>query len=130
MLLKTDIVDGCKKRIPENKQREAKQRSNHFEHKKSQMTTVFSNPEGIAEDLSWKNTNNWQLHTTMKHQHKTDEMATNHIKIGWNRHDDKDNYKYNSTEYQQQHSFLLTMQKVQFLNLTRDICTPGMLLKC
>lgn len=26
--------------------------------KESQMTTVFSNPEGIAEVLSWKNTNN------------------------------------------------------------------------
>ena len=98
--------------------------------KESQMTTVFSNPEGIAEVLSWKNTNNWQLHTTMKQQHKTNEMATNHIKMGWNCDDAKDNHKYNSTEYQQQHSFLLTGQIDQFFNLTWDICTPGSLLKC
>ena len=90
---------------------------------------VFSNPEGMAEVLSWKNTNNWQLHTAMKQQHKTDEMVTNHIKTGWNSNDDKDNYKYNSTEYQEQHSFLLTMQKDQFCNLTRHISTPGLLLK-
>ena len=37
---------------------------------------------------------------TMKQQHKTDEMATNNIKIGWNCDDDKDNCKYNyGTEY-------------------------------
>ena len=58
---------------------------------------------------------------TMKQQHKTDEMAQKHIKMGWNCDDAKDNHKYNSTEYQQQHSFLLTMQKDQFCNLTRDI---------
>ena len=57
----------------------------------------------------------------MKQQHKTDEMATNHIKMGWNYNDAKDNHNYNSTEYQQQHSYLLTMQRDLFCNLTGDM---------
>ena len=81
MLFKTDIVDCCKKRIPENKQIEAKERSNHFEHKKkSNDNSIFQ----IILKALQRSCYGKILITdmTMKQQHKTDEMASNHIKIG------------------------------------------------